>query len=180
MREQALFTLVRSTLLAELTPDIAVEVMQNPVTVGVNSGPTLYMQTIIPARRIGWLGRKDVPGATPDADMVHTETQWLETTLQISATARRNPADADFLTQPSASDICRIAADILQGDRGLAALAVQRVRPLRITEVRNLYFINDSDQYEANPSFDIVLSHVQIRESATQPAVQFVPNVGRV
>lgn len=179
MLEQALFTLVRSTLLAEMPSEVAVLQAYNPQTVGVPSTPTLFMQTIIPARRVGWVARKDVP--IPDEDvMTHSELQWLETTLQISALARRDPSDPSFLTLPSAADYCQLAADILQGDAGMAALAVQRVRPLRITEVRTVQFVNDSQQYEANPSFDIVLSHVQIRTSSTPAVVAFEGNAANV
>lgn len=179
MRERALFTLVRETLLAGLPAGVAVQRVNNPVTVGVRSGPTLYLQSIIPGRRVGWLGRKDTETADP-LEMAHAETQWLETTFQISALNDQNPDDPDFLTALSAADLCSLAADILQGDAGLAALAASRVRPLRVSEIRVTYFKNDADQFEANPSFDIVLSHVQIRQSATPPAVQIVPNAGRV
>lgn len=178
MLEQALFALVRATLLAELPAGVAVKQTYNPVTVGVPSTPTLFMQTIIPARRVGWLGRRD--RNTPTENMTHEETQWLETTLQISALARRDPADPNFLTLPGAADYAQTAADILQGDKGLAALAVQGVRPLRITEVRTVQFVNDAQQYEANPSFDIVLSHVQIRESTTPAVSEFEGNAANV
>lgn len=178
MGENELLALVRATIMAEL-PGVDVRQMQNPVTVGVPSPPTIFMQTIIPARRVGWVGRRDIV-RMPDANMVHQEIQWLETTLQISALARRDPADPTYLNQPSAADLCRSAADILQGDRGLAQLAGGRVRPLRVTEVRTVYFVNDSDQYEANPSFDVVLIHVQIREGETAPVSEFSGQAGRV
>lgn len=165
MLERALFTLVRAALLAELPVGVAVEQKQQPTTNGVNSGPTVFMEAIVPARRVGWLGRKD-SGTT----MLHQETQWLETTLQVSALAWRDPESEE----PTAADLCRMAADILQGDAGLALLGAHRVRPLRIGEMRVVYFTNDRDQFEANPSFDVVLSHMQIREGATPPVTEFV------
>lgn len=179
MLENDLHALVRSTLLASLV-GVKVKRLFQPTTVGVASDPTIYVQTIIAGRRVGAPGRTDRPGAGEDDPMMHTERQWWETTFQISATARRDPADPNFMTLPSASDIAKEASDILQSDKGLAALAAQRVRPLRVTDIRNVYIVNESDQYEANPSFDIVLSYMQIRESVTPPAVQFVPNAGRV
>lgn len=178
MLEQALFALVQSTLLAELPAGVKVKQKTQPTTVGAPSGPVVYMETIIPARRVGWLGRND--RNTPTDDMTHEELQWLETTLQISALAHRDPADPNFMTLPSAADYCQQAADILQGDAGLAALAVQRVRPLRVVASRTVKFVNDYQQYEANPSFDIVLSHVQIRSSTTAPVAAFVGNAGSV
>lgn len=166
MLEQALLTIVRETLLAELPIGVAVLQKYQPTTVGVPSLPTVYMETIIPGQRVGWLGRKE---RLVVDEFEHSEVQWLETTLQISALAHRDPADPEFLTLRSAADYAQLAADILQGDQGLAALAVQRVRPLRVTAMRTTHFVNDADQYEANPSFDIVLSHVQIRTSTTAP-----------
>lgn len=180
MLENQLHALIRTTLLAGFAGmpgymDVQVKRAQQPMTVGANTAPTIYAQTIIPARRVGWLGRKDRD--LLGIDLSHTETQWLETTLQLNGLAWRPPTAIDL---PSAADITAAAASILQSDAGLAAMGAQRVRPLRITEVRQIYFVNERDQYEANPSFDIVLSHVQIRESATPPVVQFAPNAGRV
>lgn len=167
MLERALNTLVRAALLAEFPAGVAVEQRFQPTTTGVNSAPTIFFQTIIPARRVGWVGRKET-----GEEMVHTETQWMETTLQIGALAWVAPdAPDDALT---AVDLCRMAADILQGDRGLAVLGAHRVRPLRIGEVRNTYFTNDRDQFEASPSFDVVLSHVQTRVGVTPPVSEII------
>lgn len=169
MLEQDLFALVRSTLLEELPPGVAVLQKQNPVAVGASSTPTIYMEMVVPARRVGWLSRKErlqVGLAAFD----HVEAQWVETTLQISALARLVDG------QLSAGDLAGLAADILQGDAGMARLAVQRVRPLRVTTSRTVHFVNESDQFEANPSFDIVLSYVQIRESTTPVVAGLVGN----
>lgn len=160
MLEQELFALVRSTLLAELPAGVKVLQKNNPVAVGASSTPTIYMEAVIPGRRVGWLSRKERLQLSLTA-FDHEELQWFETTLQISALARLVDG------RPSASDYCSLAADILQGDPGLRALAVQRVRPLRVDTSRTVHFVNDADQFEANPSFDIVLSHVQIRSSTT-------------
>jgi len=166
MLEQPLFALVRAALLAELPEGVAVLQKNNPVTVGVASGPTIYMEVIVPGQRVGWLSRQDrLKLDTTEFD--HEELQWFATTLQISALARL------VTGEPSAADLAQTAADILQGDAGLAVLAAQRVRPLRIVTSRTVYFLNDSQQYEANPSFDITLMHVQIRGSLT-PRVETI------
>lgn len=173
MLEQPLIDLVRATLLAELPSGIKVLQKNNPVSVGASSTPTVYTEVIIPGRRVGWLSRQDrVRMDLTEFD--HEELQWLETTLQISALVTLVDG------QPSASDLCQMAADILQGDAGMAVLAAQRVRPLRVDTSRTVHFVNDRQQYEANPSFDIVLSHVQIRASTTPVVDAFVGNAGRV
>lgn len=162
MLEQALITLVRATLLAELPVGVKVLQKNNPVTVGASSAPTIYIETIIPGQRYGWLSRKDRLKLNL-TEFEHEELQWFSSTLQISALARLVDG------QPAASDYAQMAASILQGDKGLTALAVGGVRPLRVDTMRTVYFTNDSQQYEANPSFDIVLNHVQIRRSVTPP-----------
>lgn len=182
MLENQLIQLVGDTLIDGFSVypsylDVGVLQKYQPTITGAPSGPTIFLHHVH-SKRYGVLGRQEVN--TPTPDFTHLETQWWETTIQVGCTARRNPQDPNFLTLPSALDIVNVASDILQGDKGLALLAVQRVRPLRITQVRDLRFKNDSDQYEAQPSFDIVLSHVQITESTTPPVTVTVPNVGRV
>lgn len=183
MLENTLYTLIRTTLLAELTgvyAGVVVRPIYQPLTVGTPSTPQITMQNILPGRRYGAPRRDVVQPGTGVGDMVNQTTQWWETTLQIGATARRDPTAANFLTLPSAVDICKRASDILQGDTGLAALAAQRVRPLRITDVRNVQFVNESDQYEAMPSFDITLVYPQVVDSTTPPVETFEPVIGRV
>lgn len=182
MFENTLFALVRSTILAGLADlgptfaDVKVRQVFQPSTVGMPSAPQVTMQTVA-NRRYGWLRREErLNGDVFD----HVETQWWETTIQIGATAHRNPQDPAFLSLPSAMDICKASADILQGDKGLNALAVQRVRPLRITNVRVVRFVNDSDQYESMPSFDLTLVYPQMQTSETPPVTTFEPDFGRV
>lgn len=187
MLENTLFALVRSTLTTGFAglgagyADVLVGHFNEPLTVGRLPAPSVLMQTIL-SRRYGPPRRNVLqPGAGSGADDMSNEyTQWIEHTLQIGATARRNPKDAGFLTQPSANDICKAAANILQLDAGLAALAVQRVRPLRVTEIRNVKFVNESDQYEAMPSFDLTLVYPELTSSATPPVITIEPDFGRV
>lgn len=186
MREDDLLTLVRSMLLAGLPSYGAwfdqadVRSIFQPLTVGVASGPVITMQPGITRRRYGAVRREEIPAATPGDDFTHRETQWWEDTMQIGAMFRRDPTSADFATQPSAADLCRAASDILQSDVGLAALAVQRVRPLRVTDLRQTTFINESTQYERWPSFDITFVYPQIVDSSTPSASSISPAVGSV
>lgn len=182
MLENALRTLVRSTLLDGLTltgagfTGIDVRIAYQPATTGTPSAPFITMQTV-GHRRYGALKREALPDTDP---IVFRELQWWETTFQIGAQAHRDPNDPDFLTLPSADDICKAASDILQGDRGLALLGVQRVRPLRVTDLRYVQFVNESDQYEAFPSFDITFSHPQVIDRTTPTVVKFEPVAGHV
>lgn len=184
MQSNALATLIRSTLLAGLTARgvaySGVQVLQvyQPQTEGIPSAPTVTMQ-LVGAYRYGALGRRYTPTPNPD-EMQGTMTQWWTSTWQIGCTARRNPQDPDFLTQPSAMDICKVASDILQSDAGLTALAVERVRPLRIADIRVIQWVNESDQYEAWPLFDLTVVYPEILLTTTPPVVTFEPVTGRV
>lgn len=178
MRETELMVLIRSTLLAQLT-GVAVEQRYQPGTEGMTAAANIGLMTVM-SNRYGHMKRRETQPVAPATDFTHTEEQWWETTIQVSALARLDPTDPNYLTLPTAMDIAKQASDILQGDKGLAAMAAQRVRPLRVTTIRQMHFVNDSDQYEANPSFDIVLSHVQTTAGTTPPVSQYEPVVAQV
>jgi len=178
MLENQLMALLRSTLMADSRlAGVAVDRKLPLDAIGAPKVPTVFTQQIGTAR-YGFLKREYLPLPEPAETMLYRETQYMETTVQVSATARRKPVDEAF---PTAFDICRAASDILQGDAALATLAAQNVRPGRITNIRDVPFLNESAQNEDNPSFDVVLHHVQITESTTTPPVAvFEPKIGRV
>ena len=173
MRENELFALVRSILIADTRlAGVAVVRRYPDVNVGMPAGPAIYLQAIT-NRRYGFLGRREVldPGG---AAFTQTATQQWETTIQVSAVARRTTPEDSLLT---AGDYCAIASDALQSDNGRAALAAGGARPLRITDLRTLFFVDDANQYAASPSFDVVLCHVQTNQSAVPAVSQIVPDV---
>lgn len=88
---------------------------------------------------------------------VYTETQQYLSTFQCSALATQNPS-VDSLT---ASDIANLAAYVLQSQPAIDALEAVGVGILNIRDVRNPYFSDDRQRYEASPSFDFTLSHKQ-------------------
>lgn len=186
MQSNALATLLRNTLLAgladkgELYEDVQVKQVFQPLTVGIPSPPQITMQ-FVGSYRVGALGRKYTPDpVNPDDPMTGRMLQWWNTTVQIGCTARRNPESPDFLTLPSAMDICKAASDILQSDKGLTALAAQDVRPLRIADIRLIQWVNESDQYEAWPIFDMTVVYPEVLLTTTPPVVTFEPVTGRV
>jgi hypothetical protein len=185
MQSNALATLLRNTLLAGLADkgagytDVQVKQVFQPLTVGVPSPPQVTMQ-FVGSYRVGALGRKYTFDPLNPADMEGRMLQWWNTTVQVGCTARRNPTSPDFLTLPSAMDICKVASDILQSDKGLTALAVQGVRPLRIADIRLIQWVNESGQYEAWPIFDLVLVYLETLTTTTPPVVTFEPETRMV
>lgn len=101
--------------------------------------------------------------AVPE-QMVHIEIQQYETSFQLSCLARQDPADADAIT---ASDYLNLARYIIQSAPTIQTLQNAGVGVYKITPVRNPFFHDDRDQWEANPNFDFVLTHKQSIVSQT-------------
>jgi hypothetical protein len=160
MRDNDLIRLFRPIIIAGLADrgieDATVKQAYQPTQQGINTNPCVYFFKV-GDRRYGFLKRSDV-WDEDESVMVHTERQRYETTFQINALVRQNPGDTAGFT---ASDIVNIVSDILQSDSTIKILQNAEVGILRITEVRNPYFMDDRDQFEASPSFDFVLLHNQ-------------------
>lgn len=92
------------------------------------------------------------------AGEVSTQSQQYESTFQLNCLSTQNPA---IITQPTASDLLNFAAAILQSQTTISYLQTQNVGILKITKVRNLFFKNDKDRFQASPSFDFALTHKQ-------------------
>ena len=84
--------------------------------------------------------------------MVDNDVQLMEATFQLSALVRQ----PDTIT---ASDLLNDAAMIMQSDSFIKTLKNAGVGILRIGEIRNPYFQDDRDQFQAMPSFDFILSY---------------------
>jgi hypothetical protein len=166
MLDNQLIALVIATVIGQEAaagiPNTPIAQAFQPTQQGVNTVPTAYLYKV-GDRRYGFVGRTDV-WDTDTSRMIHTETQQYETTLQFSALATQNPATP---TQYTASDILNQIAAILQSSATVAILEAQGVGVERITDVRNPYFQDDRDRFEASPSFDVVLTHKQILTTET-------------
>ena len=165
---------------------------------GVEVGPTLYLHKIA-VDRWGWIGRKDQfstvlttpnypafgfsdavgidPGnpirnfdngnfATPDDQFRHTDVYYRAATFQIDGLSTQNPLRPDLLT---ASDIVECAADVLQTETTIRALIAARIRMEHITAVREIYFLDDRERHEQNPSFDFTVTYMITRTSIVPP-----------
>lgn len=128
-----------------------------PTQQGVNKVATAYLHKVSD-RRYGFPRIIDVwdSGA---GKMVEQTTQQYETTFQISALSIQNPANT---TQYTASDILNLIAFILQSRPTVELFQSQGIGIERITDIRNPYFKDDKDRFEASPSMDFVITHKQI------------------
>lgn len=138
--------------------DVVVKQSNQPTQQGANTGRTVYLSKLND-KRYGFLKREDVWNDLTES-FDHTETQVYESVFQINAFAFQNPADTASLT---ASDLCNIVAAILQSDATLKTFFENDVGILRITDVRNPYFHNDADNFQASPSFDFTLTYKRVK-----------------
>lgn len=170
MTEYDLFVALRAALVAQAArfPNGTTFVRANaPVVQGRPSGPSVLFFPV-GSRRYGWLRRDEVWDA--DAGRyVHREVQAYETTVQFEALG---PPPVAGVSTPTvtAADLVNTAAAVLQSDKALASLRAAGLGVLRVTDVRQPYMQNDRDQFEAVPSFDLIVTREQIVLDSTEAA----------
>lgn len=140
--------------------NVVVKQFNQPTQQGANSGPTVYFAKTGDVR-YGFL-QFNSTWQPALSQMEHVEEQSYETTFQIMALVRQNPQDT---TLPTASDLVNEVAAIMQSNNTVKILNAADVGILRVREIRNPYFIDDQDIFEASPSFDFTLVHGQTRVS---------------
>lgn len=164
MLDNQLIALIRNTIIASEAdagiPNTPIAQAFQPTQQGVNSVPTAYLHKV-GDRRVGYPQRLDVWNAG-DEVMEHQELQQYETTFQISVLATQKPATPDDYT---ASDILNLIAYTLQCQKAVELFAAQGVGIERVMAVRNPYFLDDKQRFEASPSFDFIMTHKQIISS---------------
>lgn len=180
MNENQLMRLIIDALEAgaeQRIPEMKMKIKRayQPTQQGAEKGPTWYCHKM-PDRRYGHLQRTDVWDEVNER-MVHTESQKYESDFQVNAMFKANPADIRAYT---ASDLANIAASIMQSDATIALFRDKKVGLLRITEVRNPYFLDDKDQNEESPSFDFTVTYDRVAVSYTPVVTTTEFNVQRV
>jgi hypothetical protein len=131
-----------------------------PTMQGVPTQPAAFIHKISD-RRIGSAFRESLWDTT-NSIMVLTVMQQYETVFQVSALSRQDPAS---LTEYTASDILNLVTYTLQTEKTIMELAKTLPHPmgiLRITDIRNPYFVNDKGQNDTIPSFDFTITHKQV------------------
>lgn len=170
---------VRAALLQLLAAQgkTGVRVVQSnqPTDQGRVSDPVIYYFAL-PENLYGWQGRSEKFNVATQV-MTRTEKQWVRSSFQVGALAPEDPND---LTKPTAKDLTRLAA-MLVGSAGFRELLrASKIGLERVTQIRNLPFVNDKGQFEYSPSFDFTVTWQQsiIQESQGIDAAEF--NITRV
>lgn len=158
--------IIKAGLIADGFTGVTVKQSNQPTLQGANTNPTVFFYKLFD-KRYGFL-RRDSKWDEDAEIMTHTEMQMYETSFQINAMVMQNPSTPN---QYTASDLVNEVAAIMQSDSTRKTLADSNVGILRVTGVRNPYFKDDYDKFEAFPSFDFTLTHRQTRVT-TDPVVE--------
>jgi hypothetical protein len=167
--------IIQAGLVADGFLDVLTQANNQPTQQGIPTAPTLYFSKIND-RRYGWLERDSKWNANTEL-MGHTEDQWHETMFQVSALVLQNPL---ITTGYSAANLVNEAASILNSDSARVTLLAAGVGIYRIVDIRNPWFVDDRDQFEASPSFDFTLTHLQTRASIVPIVTSYDVVVNRV
>lgn len=162
---QIFLPVINAGLIADGFSGVVVKQSNQPTMQGIPTNPTIYFFKT-GNKRYGYLGRLDVWDSMA-VDMVHTESQYYESTWQVSALVLQSPATPN---QYTASDLVNEVASIMQSDNTRDILNGSGIGILRVMDVLNPYFVDDRDNFEASPSFDFVLTYENIR-SGTSPII---------
>lgn len=161
MQDNALIALLIATIRDGLTAQgragIAVKQAYQPTQQGADSGPTVYVHKVMDKRR-------GSPGKSARWDagtlaMIQTETEVLETSYQVQALARQNPADT---TAPTAADLLRMVSNVLQSDYALSRLRAADVGMLSIPSLTNTPTLNDKQVWEYAPLLEFTVTHQDV------------------
>lgn len=155
---------------------VTVRQSYQPTMQGAETGASLYFFKVAD-KRIGQPNRKSVWNAGL-SKFIDTDLQRMEITFQINALVKQ--VATTTTTQPTASDYLNTAAMLMQSSNFVNALKEAGIAILNIGEIRNPYFKNEKDQFEASPSFDftLVYNRVLVRDGLAVEVINL--NVNRV
>lgn len=169
---QIFLPIINDALVADGFTGVTVKQANQPTQQGIQTNPAVYFFKV-GSKRYGYLGRFDNWSAD-DEEMVHTESQYYESTWQVSALVLQNPATPN---QYTASDLVEEVSSIMQSDQTRDILNQSGIGILRVMDLTNPYFVDDRDNFEASPSFDFTLTYENTRASTSPIISEFNGNI---
>ena len=170
-----LITLAKSILdagLAALSISATVKRGNQPTQQGFVGGPGVYIWPI-DGDKYGFQSRDDKYDSTA-GHIVHTERYRCETPFQFTCIALTG--DNTF----TSGDLAFNCAALLQSDAAIATMQAADVAVLRVSQVRNVPFLDDKNVYKHSASFDVVFTHHR-EIVGTVPAIETITfNADRV
>lgn len=155
--------------------NVIVQQAAQPTQQGIPSDGTIFLSKVMD-HRYGFLSSSSVWDIDQDAEFL-TQEQQYESTFQVNALVIQNPTN---LTSLTASDLINNASNILQWDSTISYFSQNNVGILRINPIRNLIFMDDKQRFEYSPSFDFVLTHIQLVTFPTPVVNEINPGIYRI
>jgi hypothetical protein len=171
MTDAELINVFRPIIINGLTQSgimgVVVQQAYQPIQIGVPTGPTVAFFKV--GDHAFGSARNNSKWKLLTNEMIRTVEQMYETTFQIEALVPQSPTPEDEMT---ASDLINTVRAILQDEDAVQTMVSNGIGILRVTEIRNPYFLDDRDQNEASSSFDFILTHTQTITKVV-PIIQF-------
>lgn len=170
---RVIFALVGEGI-AESFPEVKVRrvYQQSAQSIGEDPQVTLFR---LGSHKVGSLGKSQKWNEDRES-MIQTETWRQELTIQAGAIVAQSAAE-DAVT---AADILEMLTVWLHGDIALEALRKAGIGILAITDLREIPFRDDREQYSINTNFDFTLTYTQSRERAIPVATSIERKVYRI
>lgn len=163
----ALIASLRAFLDANGLNDVAVKQAYQPgFKVGPEDGRGLYLSRV-KRRRYGHNGQKHVYNETTGM-FDRTDSFISLVTYQIDAVS--NVDDPDDFNILSPGDLAEAAADGLSMAEAREYLLSQGLTLERITEIRPSYTLDENEQHESSPSFDVTICYKRTYNNQVHPA----------
>jgi len=179
MTENDIWAILKTTFEEALTAagltDVKYKRAYQPRQQGAIVGPALYCFKLT-NHRYGWQSRKDEYNEADD-DFDTSESRVIETTFQVSSEADEDPADTSL---PTAFDIVEEVSSYLNTKSVRLQLKEQGLNIIRILDIRQPFFKNESDRFEQEPSFDFTISYQKATISKTPKVTEFESNTDRI
>lgn len=173
MTETEFFTALNSALVAGFAvrnvEAVGVQSAYQPRRQGAPSAMNILLFKInlrpfgYPKSTSGWVAANP-PTDPPTGQMVRTEVQIYEMTVQFTGSVKQPPVDptkpAGNLLPYTAGDICKLAGRALQSWAGVAQLKAAGIGVEKLLQMPQSYFSDDSDAFEQSPHFDLVFTFI--------------------
>lgn len=166
--------LMRSTLLSQFairhaSLPLQIKSLPQPMQAGPSSAPTAYLN-IVGNRPVG-SPRINVMQNTGKRRQIDS----LEMTIQVTMRSLSSTDPAALTSM----DYATMLHSIMQGPGFIKAIQ-PNATILRIADIRQVPFKDDSDQYANVPSFDIILKHQNVYEGGIRIAARFESDIWAV
>lgn len=137
-------------------------------------GPAVYLHKITD-RRYG--SQKVAYSDAAEITLRERTTQIVQTTLQASVTL---PGDDPANAPLTHGDVLKTVAAMLQSPKFIKYILPFKAQVLRVQDIRNDHYRNDRNQWEPNPTFDFVISHVDEFIDGVPVVTAFDFNIARL